>query len=128
MVPAVLLQVKASFEFDNASAGFVVTLTWMGCALMQFPSGILVDRVEERVLLAGSFGPAGGSLVAMGTAPSPIVFPVACGLLGLSTGLYGPSRGTALSKIFSEGTGLASGITLAAGTSDRQHCRTSLVN
>lgn len=116
LVPAVLPQVKASFQFDNASAGFAVTLIWMGYALMQFPAGILVDWVGERVLLAGSLGLAGGSLVAMGTAPSPLVFLVACGLLGLSTGLYGPARGTALSKIFAEGSGLAFGITLAAGS------------
>lgn len=116
LVPAVLPQVKASFKFDNASAGFAVTLVWMGYALMQFPAGVLVDRLGERMLLAGSLGLAGGSLVAMGTAPTPPVFLAACGMLGLSSGLYGPARGTVLSKIFTEGSGLAFGITLAAGS------------
>lgn len=87
----------------------------MGFALMRFPASILVDRVGERVLRTGSLGIASGSLVVMGTASTPTVFPVACAILGLSTGLSGPTQGTAIQKVFTEEPGLVFGITLAAG-------------
>jgi len=115
-VPALLPQVKAEFHLSNATAGVAITVIWMAYGLMQFPAGMLVDRVGERRLLAGSLLLAGASVGALGVAPVFAVFLVACAALGLGTGLYGPPRGLILSKMFPENDGAAFGFTLAAGS------------
>lgn len=114
-VPALLPQVKATFTIDNATAGVAVTVIWVTYALMQFPAGLLVDRVGERVLLAISLATAAGGLLLLGVAPAFGIFLVAAAGFGLGTGLFGPARGTVLSRTF-ERDGAAFGLTLAAGS------------
>lgn len=115
-VPAVLPQVTATFGIDNATAGLAVTIIWAAYALMQFPAGALADRLGTRTLLAASLVLAGASTVALGLAPTVSAFLGACGLFGLATGLYGPSRGIALAATFPDNDGIAIGATLAAGS------------
>lgn len=114
-VPALLPQVKATFTIDNATAGVAVTVIWATYALMQFPAGVLVDRVGERTLLAASLVGTAVGLIALGFAPGFGVFLLACAGFGLGTGVFGPPRGTVLSRTF-ERDGAAFGITLAAGS------------
>lgn len=116
LVPAVLPQVKAAFGVGNAGGGLAVTIIWAAYALMQSPAGLLADRLGERRLLAGSLLLSGGSVVVLGAAPAFVGFLVGCGTFGLATGLYGPARGTALSRIFPDDDGAAIGATLAAGS------------
>lgn len=116
VLPAILPQVKATFTIDNTTAGLVITVIWAGYAVMQFPAGVLVDRLGERTLLSLSLVLAGGSLGVLGSAPVFPVFLVAAGLFGLGTGLFGTSRGIALSNLFSPNPGSAFGLTLAAGS------------
>lgn len=114
-VPALLPQVKATFDIGNATAGVAVTVIWATYALMQFPAGMLVDRVGERLLLSASLAVAAAGLLLLGIAPGFGVFLVACAGFGLGTGLFGPARGTVLSRTF-ERDGAAFGLTLAAGS------------
>lgn len=116
VLPAILPQIKAAFAIDNATAGLAVTVVWAGYALMQFPAGVLVDRLGERRLLSLSLLLAGGSLGVLGGSPVFPAFLTAAGLFGLATGLFGTSRGIALSNLFSPNPGRAFGITLAAGS------------
>lgn len=116
LVPAVLPRIKDTFAMGNAEAGFAVTVIWACYALMQFPAGVLVDRVGERRLLTVSLVLAGVSVGMLGGAPTVLVFLVACAAFGIGTGLYGPARGTALSKVFAPTPGRAFGIALAAGS------------
>ena len=116
LLPAILPQIKTTFGVTNAAAGVAITLVWGAYALMQFPAGILVDRIGERTLLSASLGLAAGSLVALSIAPAFVVFAASCGLFGLATGLYGPPRGTVLSRTFAESEGAAFGLTLAVGS------------
>jgi predicted MFS family arabinose efflux permease len=57
-----------------------------------------------------------GSVVLIGAAPAFLAFLVGCSAFGLATGLYGPARGTALSRTFPDNDGTAIGATLAAGS------------
>jgi predicted MFS family arabinose efflux permease len=77
---------------------------------------VLIDRVGERLLLAGSLALTGVAVVVVAVAPSFPVFLVGCGLFGLTTGLYGPARGTTVSRSFPRNDGAAIGVTLAAGS------------
>jgi len=114
-VPALLPQVKTAFTVDNATAGGAVTVIWITYAAMQFPAGALVDRVGERKLLTASLLVTALGLLALGAAPVFGVFLLACAAFGLGTGVFGPPRGTVLSRTF-EADGAAFGATLAAGS------------
>jgi predicted MFS family arabinose efflux permease len=116
LLPAILPQIKATFGIDNSTAGFAITIVWLGYGLMQFPAGILVDRFDERRILTLSLVLAGASLGLIGVAPVFGVFVASAGLFGLATGLFGTSRGIALSEYFPDRPGRAFGITLAAGS------------
>ncbi|AXG09836.1 MFS transporter [Haloplanus rubicundus] len=116
LVPTLLPQVKTTFALDNAAAGFAVTVIWGCYALMQFPAGLLTDRVGERTVLATSLALSAGSLALLAAAPLFAVFLLAAAAFGVGSGLYGPARGTSLSKAFPDNDGAAFGITLAAGS------------
>ncbi len=116
LLPAVLPQVKTTFAVGNAGAGLAVSVVWGGYALMQAPGGVLIDRVGERLLLAGSLALTGVAVLVVAAAPTYPVFLVGCGLFGFTTGLYGPARGTTISRSFPRNDGAAIGATLAAGS------------
>ncbi|ALG82800.1 MFS transporter [Halanaeroarchaeum sulfurireducens] len=115
LVPAVLPQVKAAFDASDFEVGVAITVIWAAYALMQSPGGLLIDRFGERRLLAGSLLLTAASILVLGTAPVFLAFLVGSCVFGLASGLYGPARGTALSRTFPENDGTAIGITLAAG-------------
>ena len=116
LVPAVLPQVKAAFSVSDAAAGVAITVIWVAYGLMQSPGGLLIDRLGERRLLVGSLLLTATSVLVIGAAPAFLAFLVGCGAFGLATGLYGPARGTALSRTFSPNDSTAIGATLAAGS------------
>jgi predicted MFS family arabinose efflux permease len=116
LVPALLPQVKATFHLDNATAGLAVTVIWGCYALLQFPAGLLADRFGERTILAASLALSAASLTLLAAAPVFLVFLVGAAAFGVGSGLYGPARGTSLSKAFPRNDGAAFGITLAAGS------------
>ncbi|WP_458209343.1 MFS transporter [Haladaptatus sp. NG-SE-30] len=116
LVPALLPQIKSTFAVSNATAGLAITTLWVGYALMQFPAGVMIDRIGERTLLTASLCLSGLSLGLLGLSPVFAVFFVAIAAFGLGSGLYGPSRGTVLSRTFTRNAGVAFGITLAMGS------------
>jgi predicted MFS family arabinose efflux permease len=116
LFPAILPQVKTFFDISNATAGLAITVVWAGYAVMQFPAGMLADRFGERALLGASLVGSAGAVAAVSLAPTFWLFVLGCALFGLGTGLYGPARGTVLSKTFGEHDGAAIGLTLAAGS------------
>lgn len=116
LVPALLPQVRETFAISNTTAGLAVTLIWGSYALMQFPAGVLVDRLGERTLLTVSLVAAAASLALLGVTPLFGGFVAGCVLFGLGTGLYGPARGTVISNAFSTNAGVAFGVVLAAGS------------
>ncbi|MHB9286554.1 MFS transporter [Halobacteriales archaeon Cl-PHB] len=116
LVPALLPQIKDAFDLGNTGGGVAVTLIWMTYGLTQSPAGVLTDRLGERRLLAGSLALSAASVVVLGVAPVFLAFLVGCAAFGFATGLYGPARGTVLSRTFMGSDNAAIGITLAAGS------------
>ncbi|WP_254280440.1 MFS transporter [Haloarcula marina] len=115
VVPAILPQIRTEFGITNATAGFAVTLIWLTYAIMQFPAGVLTDRVGERRLLLASLFVGSVSVLAFSVAPLFALFLGACVLFGAGTGLYGPPRVTILSRTYPDNDGGAIGLTFAAG-------------
>jgi MFS family permease len=115
-LPALVPQLKATFGVDNATAGIAITIVWATYAAMQLPAGMLITRVGERRLLAGSAVLTGVSALGFGLAPVFAVFLLVCGLFGFATGLYGPTRATVLSNVYPENDGAAFGVLLGAGS------------
>ena len=116
VIPAILPTIRAEYAISNATAGVAVTTLWLAYAGMQFPTGVFIDRVGERVLLVGSMLLSALGLLAYSFAPVFSLFLVATVVFGLGTGLYGPTRGTVLSRCFADREGVAFGTVLAAGS------------
>lgn len=115
LVPVFLPDIRAEFSVSNAAAGAALTLLWAVYAFMQFPAGVLVDRVGERRLLVASLLVGGVGVLAFATAGGFTGFLLACALFGTGTGLYIPPVTTLLTETFPDTGGTAIGITLAAG-------------
>lgn len=116
IVPALLPAIKQDFAMSNTAAGFAVTVIWLTYAGMQFPAGLLIDRVGERTLLAVSAGLSGVGVLAIGISPVFAVLLLASAIFGLGSGLYGPPRATVVSNAYPEHDGIAFGLILAAGS------------
>ena len=116
VIPAVLPTIREEFAVSNTSAGAAVTVLWLTYAAMQFPAGVYVDRIGERALLTGSALLSGAALLGYLVSPTYALFVVATAGFGLGTGLYGPPRGTLLSRTFDENEGVAFGSVMAAGS------------
>jgi len=116
VVPAVLPTIRAEFAVSNTSAGAAVSVLWLTYAAMQFPTGVYVDRIGERALLVGSALLSGVGLLGYLAAPTYGLFVLATAGFGLGTGLYGPPRGTLLSRTFDAREGVAFGSVMAAGS------------
>ncbi|WP_262179461.1 MFS transporter [Haloarcula laminariae] len=116
VVPAVLPTIRAEFGISNTRAGIAVTVLWLTYAAMQFPAGVYIDRVGERTLLVGSALLSGIGLLGYLVAPTYALFVLATAGFGIGTGLYGPPRGTLLSRTFDAREGVAFGTVMAAGS------------
>ena len=115
-LPAVLPQIKAEFAVGNATAGFALTVLWFAYAGMQFPSGVVADRIGERRLLLGGIALGTCCLGLFYAAPVFAVFLVACGAFGVGAGLFGTPRDMLLSRTFPETVNTAYTVTFAAGS------------
>ena len=105
VVPAV----TDDFGIGNTVIGIALTGMWMAYALMQFPSGILADRIGERAVILISVG--GTTVVSLLLAVSPFyaLFVVSMVALGGVAGLHYSAATTLLDRTY-ENLGFAVGI------------------
>ncbi|MFC6905889.1 MFS transporter [Halalkalicoccus tibetensis] len=113
--PVLLPQLSADFDLTLTTAGFLVTLIWLGYAIGQVPGGVLADRRGERAVMTASVVLATISLLLVVLAPSALALFAATALFGLGLSLYPVARITALSELYPDRIGRALGITMAAG-------------
>lgn len=117
VLPGILPTITGTFpSATETQAGIAVTVLWASYGVMQFPAGIAADRIGERRVLVASLVLAAVALGAFSFTPTFTLFVVVAGLFGAATGLYGPPRGTLLTRTFPRHAGRALGITLAAGS------------
>lgn len=115
VVPSVLPTVRADLGFDNATAGLLLTGLWGSYAIMQFPSGLLTDRVGERHILVAATVLGGVAVAALGTTAGLTTFAVGIILYGLGTGLYATPRVMVVSRLYPDQSDTALGVVFAAG-------------
>lgn len=113
--PALLPYIRAGFEMDLTMAGALLTLLWVGYGTMQFPGGLLADRLGERNVLAGSIFLAMIGTVLVVFAPTIATFFAGTLLVGVGVGLCGTTRVTVLVDVYPRRAGTAIGINQAAG-------------
>ncbi|MFC6875060.1 MFS transporter [Halobellus marinus] len=116
VIPALLPAIRADFPVSDTVAGAAITLLWVTYAAMQFPVGALIDRLGERTLLSASAVGGALAMAVYAVAPTFGVFLLATAGFGLASGLFGPPRGTLLSRVYTEHDGAAFGTVLAAGS------------
>lgn len=116
VVPAVLPTIREEFVVSNAQAGLAVTVLWLTYAAMQFPAGVLIDRVGERTLLVAAAFLSAVGLLGYFFSPVFSLFLLATAAFGFGSGLYGPTRGTLLARTFDAREGTAFGVVMAAGS------------
>jgi predicted MFS family arabinose efflux permease len=116
VVPAVLPFITDDFPVSNASAGGAITLLWITYALIQFPAGAMVDRIGERRLLISSVVLSAAGLAGYLGSVTFTVFLLATAAYGFGSGLFGPARGTVLTRTFPDRDGFAFGAVLAMGS------------
>jgi MFS family permease len=113
--PALLPSIRADLEFDLTSAGLVVTVLWACYALMQFPGGLLADRIGERAVLTASTALTGAGIGIVVLSTGAVSFLVGTVATGFGSGLYATTRATVLSDIYPERSGTAMGFIQAFG-------------
>lgn len=113
--PVLLPSLSADFNLTLTTAGFLVTLIWLGYAIGQVPGGILADQRGERKMLTAGIAIVTFGLVLVVLAPTSILLFAATGLVGLGLSLYPVARITALSDLYPDQIGRALGITMATG-------------
>lgn len=112
MVP----QIRDSFSISNTGAGFFFTVILLTLAAVQFPSGLVADRIGERRVLIASVAATTLGVLLLASAPVAAVFFVGCVFFGLGSGLFQPPSISILSRVFPERTGTAHGVIFASGS------------
>ncbi len=86
--PPLLLPLREAFLIDNARAGFLVTLVFMGYALARYPSGVMADKWGcSKTILMGSIAMS-ISFLAVALARGFYSMALFTFMLGVSTGIY----------------------------------------
>lgn len=114
--PALLPQITTTFEISNTVAGATISAVWVAYAAVQFPAGLLTDRLGERIVLAASTLAAVGAVTVVVFSPSFAPFFLGAVLFGLGTGLYATPRVTVLSNTYADRDSTAIALTFAAGS------------
>ncbi len=113
--PVVLPHLRTTYDLTFTTAGFLITILWLGSAIGQLPSGVLTDRYSERSLMVTSTLVVASSILVVMFAPSAIVLFAATGILGLGLSLYPIARITILTETYPDRLGSALGVTMATG-------------
>ena len=113
--PTLLPSIRADLEFGLTGAGLIVTVLWACYALMQFPGGLLADRIGERAVLVSSTALTGAGIGIVVVSAGPITFFLGTIATGFGSGLYATTRATVLSDIYPERSSTAMGFIQAFG-------------
>lgn len=116
MYPSMIPFLREQFQFDLTVAGLLLSLLWIAYAIGQIPGGVIGDRFGEGNVLVMSTGLSTIAVLFVSMAMDLwMLFASTIGF-GLATALYGPTRFTIFTDIYSSRAGTAVGLTYAAGS------------
>jgi len=104
----------AEFGIGEATAGLIVTLTWVGSASLRLPAGWLLTRVPRHYLVLISGVILAGSAAGAGAATTVRQLMLGAFVMGTASGVYFVSANPLLSELFPEQVGRIVGIHGAA--------------
>lgn len=109
VISPVVPAISAEFAVSNTLIGLALTGMWLAYALSQFPSGLLGDRIGERLVILIAVGGTAVSSLLLALSPVFAVFFVFTIVLGGAAGLHYSVATTLLSRNF-DNTGTAIGV------------------
>ena len=105
-----------TYGVSRAALGTAFTAFMLVYAAMQFPSGVLADRVGSvRVIAGGALLAAGGALALTVDSPFVVLVAAMC-CMGAGTGTYKTVAVELLSRVYPDRTGRALGVFDTFGT------------
>ncbi|WP_380676177.1 MFS transporter [Salinigranum sp. GCM10025319] len=113
--PALLPQIRATFDITFTTAGLLLSLLWFAYAVGQFPGGLLADRIGEGRVLYLSSIVSGLTIGVVFVSSTPLTLAVGIVAFGFSTALFSTTRFTVCSDLYPDRAGRAMGVTGAAG-------------
>lgn len=113
--PVAFPHFREEFNVRLSTLGLLYTLLWIAYALGQFPGGVLADRFGERNILASSTLLTALAVVIVAFSIDVVSLAAGMMLFGMTSALYGPTRFTILTDIYTEYDGTAVGLSQAAG-------------
>ncbi len=114
--PALVPFFRTEFGIGLSTVGLLLTALWGAYAVGHIPGGILGDRIGEGNILVLSTAISTGAVLVVATSATVWMFFAGTIAFGLATALYGPTRFTILTDIYSRESGAAVGLTMAAGS------------
>jgi len=114
-VLAVVPNIKAEFASSNAGSGVAVTVMWFVYGASQFPAGLLIDLIGERLMLLAAMALGGFTAASFALSQSFIGFVITAGIFGIIGGLFAIPRVTLFSRQFPEDSGTAIGLVMSFG-------------
>lgn len=113
--PAMLPYFRSAFDLTLTTSGLLISVMWYAYALGQFPGGVLGDRLGGRTILVASTLISTVTILLVALAWNSYVLFVSTAFFGFGTALYGTTRFTILTDVYSKRDGTAVALTLAAG-------------
>jgi predicted MFS family arabinose efflux permease len=104
----------AEFGIGEATAGFIVTLAWVGSAALRLPAGWLLTRVPRHYLVLVSGVVLAVSAAGAGAAVTVRQLMFGAFFMGTASGVYFVSANPLLSELFPDGVGRVMGVHGAA--------------
>lgn len=114
--PPLFGTLEGTYDVSRATLGAAFTGFMLVYALMQFPSGLLADRVGSvKVVVAGALLASAGALVLVVDSPF-LVLATGMVLMGAGTGAHKTVAVRLLSRVYPDRTGRVLGVFDTAGT------------
>ncbi len=114
--PSLVPFFRTAFDLDLVVAGLLLSALWFAYAFGQFPGGVLGDRVGEGNILVVSMAVSTLAVALVAVSFDLWLLFAATIAFGFASALYGTTRFTIFTDIYSDEAGTAVGITMAAGS------------
>ena len=101
--------ITADFEISNSVIGIALTGMWIAYSATQFPSGVLADRIGERLVILLAVGGTAITGFFVAVAPIFVLFVIGTTALGAAAGLHYSVATTLLSRTY-DNIGTAIGV------------------
>ncbi len=116
IVSVLLIRIEGTLHMDHAMAGAAMTAMWLFYGMMQFPSGVVGDRVGKQKVLTWAVLVFSIAFMLIGASANSFMFFGVMILVGISTGFYQTIGIAFVSDLYRKNRGRALGIQSSVGS------------